>query len=27
MWGWVENLYWQVFTGETYLQIELPSDP
>jgi IS5 family transposase len=24
---WVENPYWQVFTGETYLQTELPIDP
>lgn len=27
VWGWVENPYWQVFTGETYLQIEPPIDP
>ena len=25
--GWVENPYWQVFTGEEYLQIEPPIDP
>ena len=24
---WVENPYWQFFTGETYLQIESPIDP
>ncbi len=24
---WVENLYWQLFCGETYLQTELPIDP
>ncbi|CAH2910733.1 MAG: Mobile element protein, partial [uncultured Paraburkholderia sp.] len=24
---WVENPYWQVFTGETYLQTEPPIDP
>ena len=24
---WVENLYWQVFTGETYLQTRPPIDP
>ena len=24
---WVENPYWQFFTGETYLQTELPIDP
>lgn len=24
---WLENPYWQFFTGETYLQIELPIDP
>jgi IS5 family transposase len=23
----VENPYWQVFTGETYLQTEPPIDP
>lgn len=27
VWGWVENPYWQVFTGETYLQTEVPIDP
>lgn len=27
MWQWVENPYWQVFTGETYLQTEPPIDP
>jgi IS5 family transposase len=27
VWGWVENPYWQVFTGETYLQTEPPIDP
>jgi transposase, IS5 family len=27
VWQWVENPYWQVFTGETYLQTELPIDP
>lgn len=27
VWRWVENPYWQVFTGETYLQTELPIDP
>lgn len=27
VWRWVENLYWQVFTGETYLQTEPPIDP
>lgn len=27
VWGWVENSYWQVFTGETYLQIEVSLDP
>ncbi|SAI67028.1 Transposase domain (DUF772) [Bordetella ansorpii] len=26
VWGWVENPYWQVFTGETYLQTEPPID-
>lgn len=25
--GWLENPYWQVFTGETHLQTELPIDP
>ena len=24
---WLENAYWQVFTGETYLQTEPPIDP
>jgi IS5 family transposase len=24
---WLENPYWQVFTGETYLQTEAPIDP
>jgi IS5 family transposase len=24
---WVENPYWQYFTGETYLQIQSPIDP
>lgn len=24
---WLENPYWQFFTGETYLQTELPIDP
>jgi IS5 family transposase len=27
VWGWVENPYWQVFTGEEYLQTEPPIDP
>lgn len=27
VWAWVENPYWQVFTGETYLQKEPPIDP
>ncbi len=27
VWSWVENPYWQVFTGETYLQKEPPIDP
>lgn len=27
VWMWVENPYWQVFTGETYLQTEPPIDP
>ena len=27
IWSWVENPYWQVFTGETYLQTEPPIDP
>ena len=26
VWQWVENLYWQVFTGETFLQTEPPID-
>ena len=25
--NWVENCYWQVLTGETYLQKEPPVDP
>ncbi len=25
--GWIENPYQQFFTGETYLQTELPIDP
>ena len=25
--GWLENPYWQVFTGETHLQTEPPIDP
>jgi IS5 family transposase len=24
---WVENPYWQFFTGETYLQTKLPIEP
>ena len=24
---WVENPYWQFFTGETYLQLKSPIDP
>jgi IS5 family transposase len=24
---WIENPYWQVFTGETYLQTSPPIDP
>ncbi len=24
---WIENPYWQVFTGETYLQTAPPIDP
>lgn len=24
---WLKNPYWQFFTGETYLQTELPIDP
>jgi len=27
VWGWVENPYWQLFTGETYLQTDPPIDP
>jgi IS5 family transposase len=27
VWNWVENCYWQVFTGETYLQKVPPIDP
>ena len=27
VWRWVENPYWQVFTGEMYLQTEPPIDP
>jgi IS5 family transposase len=27
VWQWVENPYWQVFTGETFLQTEPPNDP
>ncbi|HDR8957859.1 IS5 family transposase [Burkholderia vietnamiensis] len=27
VWQWEENPYWQVFTGETYLQTEPPIDP
>jgi IS5 family transposase len=27
VWQWVENPYWQVFTGETYLQTGPPIDP
>lgn len=27
VWGWVENPYWQFFTGETYLQTDPPVDP
>ena len=27
VWAWGENPYWQVFTGETYLQKEPPIDP
>ena len=27
VWAWVENPYWQVLTGETYLQKEPPIDP
>jgi IS5 family transposase len=27
VWQWVENPYWQVFTGETFLQTQPPIDP
>lgn len=27
VWQWLENPYWQVFTGETYLQTKPPVDP
>lgn len=27
VWQWVENPYWQVFTGETYLRTKPPVDP
>lgn len=27
VWQWLENPYWQVFTGETYLQTKAPIDP
>ena len=27
VWGWVENPYWQVFTGEAYFQTQPPIDP
>ncbi|MBC7489342.1 MAG: transposase [Glaciimonas sp.] len=27
IWNWVENPYWQVLTGGTYLQKEPPIDP
>ena len=27
VWAWVENPYWQMFTGETYFQTEPPIDP
>jgi len=27
VWQWIENPYWQVFTGEEYLQTEAPIDP
>jgi IS5 family transposase len=27
VWQWVENPYWQGFTGETLLQTEPPIDP
>lgn len=27
VWGWIENAYWQFFTGEEYFQKEFPIDP
>ncbi|SIT64984.1 MULTISPECIES: IS5 family transposase [Burkholderiaceae] len=27
VWQWLENPYWQVFTGQTYLQTKPPIDP
>lgn len=27
VWQWLENPYWQMFTGETYLQTKPPVDP
>lgn len=27
IWQWLENPYWQVFAGETYLQTKPPIDP
>lgn len=27
VWQWLENPYWQVFAGETYLQTRPPVDP
>ena len=27
VWGWMENAYWQFFTGEEYFQKEFPIDP
>lgn len=27
VWQWLENPYWQVFTGETFLQTQPPIDP
>ncbi|ANW52366.1 hypothetical protein A7U58_19505 [Burkholderia pseudomallei] len=27
VWQWLENPYWQVFTGEAYLQTKPPIDP
>ncbi|KGS83841.1 hypothetical protein X976_1865 [Burkholderia pseudomallei MSHR7500] len=27
VWQWLENPYWQVFTGEMYLQTKPPIDP